>query len=179
MNTLFNKKMPDSVSQFGEQERAKIKKTIKCVAYLWVGVLITAGHPVMVSGPSDRSENAMIRVGAAAVEFQPQDTVTNSVISSREKGGQGGMLRAVATAIQGPPENTRIAIVALDIVAMGRDALDSAAREIEKKTGIPFDPDFPVMAFRYDDRSLAAVLFGHSTHNIGSRLPEYSPGFYE
>ena len=35
----------------------------------------------------------------------------------------------------------------------------------------PFDPDFPVMAFKGTDRKLAAVIFGHSTHTIGTRNP--------
>jgi neutral ceramidase len=43
----------------------------------------------------------------------------------------------------------------------------------------PFDPDFPVLAFKRPDRSLAAVIFGHSTHTIGTRNPgRRSPGFY-
>jgi hypothetical protein len=43
----------------------------------------------------------------------------------------------------------------------------------------PFDPDFPVIAFKRSDRSLAAVIFGHSTHSFGTRRPaRRSPTFY-
>src|SRR5207253_5854636 len=43
----------------------------------------------------------------------------------------------------------------------------------------PFDPDFPVMAFKRPDRSLAAVIFGHSTHTVGTPHEERrSPAFY-
>jgi hypothetical protein len=43
----------------------------------------------------------------------------------------------------------------------------------------PFDPDFPVMAFRRPDGALTAVIFGHSTHPIGTRNPyRRSPAFY-
>ena len=43
----------------------------------------------------------------------------------------------------------------------------------------PFDPDLPVIGFRRDDGTLAALLFGHSTHTIGSLAPNVrSPAFY-
>jgi len=43
----------------------------------------------------------------------------------------------------------------------------------------PFDPELPVIAFRKDDGSLEALLFSHSTHNIGTRRKDAcSPGFY-
>ena len=50
--------------------------------------------------------------------------------------------------------------------------------EIVGPTG-PFDPDLPVVAFRRAEGELAAVLFNHSTHNIGRCGPGgRSPGFY-
>ena len=43
----------------------------------------------------------------------------------------------------------------------------------------PFDPDLPVLAFKRADGALQAVVFNHSTHNIGSLQPgRRSPGFY-
>ncbi len=43
----------------------------------------------------------------------------------------------------------------------------------------PFDPDLPVFVFRDPAGSLLAVLFGHSTHTIGSVTGNYrSPAFY-
>lgn len=214
-----------------------------------------------------------LRVGAAAVELRSdEDMPIAGGIGPGKATGQDGMLRVVATVIQGPPSGTKVAIVAIDILMIRRDYLDAAAKEIEQKTGIPFDhilincththhapstvkihgydvipgfaeqvknaiveavvkandklkdspdttmlfkmgreetvgqnsrmelsdgtiswgmhkdeirptgpfdPDFPVMAFKRADRSLAAVIFGHSTHTIGTRVPGHrSPAFY-
>ena len=50
--------------------------------------------------------------------------------------------------------------------------------EVLGPTG-PFDPDLPVVAFRRPEGRFAAVLFNHSTHNIGRCGPGgRSPGFY-
>src|SRR5262249_32137158 len=35
----------------------------------------------------------------------------------------------------------------------------------------PFDPDFPVIVFQRPDGALSAVVFGHSTHTIGTLHP--------
>src|SRR5262249_35543751 len=35
----------------------------------------------------------------------------------------------------------------------------------------PFDPELPVLAFRNAQDQLLAVLFNHSTHTIGTRMP--------
>ena len=43
----------------------------------------------------------------------------------------------------------------------------------------PFDPELPVIWFRRSDGGTEALLFNHSTHNIGTRkLGVRSPGFY-
>jgi len=43
----------------------------------------------------------------------------------------------------------------------------------------PFDAELPVLAFREASGKLRAVLFNHSTHTIGARLPgRRSPSFY-
>ncbi len=43
----------------------------------------------------------------------------------------------------------------------------------------PFDPQLPVLAFRRPDHSLAALMFGHSTHTIGTvKGAVRSPSFY-
>ena len=43
----------------------------------------------------------------------------------------------------------------------------------------PFDPDLPVIMFKRRDENSEAIIFSHSTHNIGARRPEaVSPGFY-
>jgi hypothetical protein len=43
----------------------------------------------------------------------------------------------------------------------------------------PFDPELPVLAFRDSADTLRALIFNHSTHTIGTRLPgRRSPSFY-
>lgn len=43
----------------------------------------------------------------------------------------------------------------------------------------PIDPDLPVLAFKSEDGKMRALLFNHSTHNIGTRVSGVrSPGFY-
>jgi hypothetical protein len=43
----------------------------------------------------------------------------------------------------------------------------------------PFDPDLPVLAFKSPSGKLQALLFGHSTHAIGTLRPAVrSPSFY-
>jgi neutral ceramidase len=232
---------------------------------LTLGLLVVAGFSFAAT--------PKVAVGAAAVELHATDDLPIAGgIGPGKATGQDGTLRVVATVIQGPPNNTRVAIVALDVIMLSRDYQDAAAREIERKTGIPFDhilincththhapstvkahgyevlreftaqvrdktveavvkaneiiaqnpevrmlfkmghegtvgqnsrmelsdgtiswgihedelrptgpfdPDFPVMVFKRPDHSLAAVIFGHSTHTIGTRNPgRRSPGFY-
>ena len=43
----------------------------------------------------------------------------------------------------------------------------------------PFDPELPVLAFRTADGKYPAVIYNHSTHTIGTRIPGVrSPSFY-
>jgi hypothetical protein len=42
----------------------------------------------------------------------------------------------------------------------------------------PFDPELPVLAFKRADGTLEALLFNHSSHNIGVRSGGRSPAFY-
>ncbi|MHC4643408.1 MAG: hypothetical protein ACYS32_17335 [Planctomycetota bacterium] len=42
----------------------------------------------------------------------------------------------------------------------------------------PFDPELPVLAFKRTDGTLEALLFNHSSHNIGVRRGGRSPAFY-
>jgi len=42
----------------------------------------------------------------------------------------------------------------------------------------PFDPELPVLAFKRKDGALEALLFNHSSHNIGVRSSGRSPAFY-
>jgi hypothetical protein len=50
--------------------------------------------------------------------------------------------------------------------------------EFVRATG-PFDPELPVLTFNDSTGKLLALIFNHSTHNIGTRNEGYrSPGFY-
>jgi len=42
----------------------------------------------------------------------------------------------------------------------------------------PFDPELPVLAFKQANGTLEALLFNHSSHNIGVRRGGRSPSFY-
>jgi hypothetical protein len=43
----------------------------------------------------------------------------------------------------------------------------------------PFDPELPVLVFKKENEHCEALLFNHSTHNIGTRQGNVrSPGFY-
>lgn len=49
--------------------------------------------------------------------------------------------------------------------------------DVLRPTG-PFDPELPVLAFKRADGTLEALLFNHSSHNIGVRSSGRSPAFY-
>lgn len=49
--------------------------------------------------------------------------------------------------------------------------------DIVRPTG-PFDPELPVFAFKQPDGKLEALMFNHSTHNMGTRSNKRSPAFY-
>jgi neutral ceramidase len=53
-----------------------------------------------------------------------------------------------------------------------------ARDDVVRPTG-PFDPELPVLAFKKNDGNMEALIFNHSTHNIGTRRGGMrSPGFY-
>ena len=64
------------------------------------------------------------------------------------------------------------------LLSDGRIYWIGARENFVRPTG-PFDPELPVLAFRTPDDELRAVIFNHSTHTIGTRLPgKRSPSFY-
>ena len=84
-------------------------------------------------------EQGPLRVGSAAVELKADDSlVIGGSIGPGYRKSQEGQLRAVAIVLQGPPQDTRLAIVACDVLMIERDVLDDAGRQIEQETGIPF-----------------------------------------
>ncbi|UCG58870.1 MAG: hypothetical protein JSU70_05020 [Phycisphaerales bacterium] len=52
------------------------------------------------------------------------------------------------------------------------------SREDSVRPTGPFDPELPVLAFKQVDGTLEALLFNHSSHNIGVRSSGRSPSFY-
>jgi len=100
-----------------------------CVA-LWVSILDAAELPKNQGADG-------LHVGAGAVEFQAEDSMTiGGGILPGKAAGQEGKLRAVAIVLEKRPF-PRLAIVACDVLMMTREYLDPAAAEIEKTTGIP------------------------------------------
>ncbi|MBI2480905.1 MAG: hypothetical protein HYV60_20425 [Planctomycetia bacterium] len=85
-----------------------------------------------------RAEQESLRAGAASVDLVADDAMVigGSIGPGRVK-GQEGKLRAAAVVIQGPPDQTRLALVACDVLMVERDILDAACRQIEQRTGIP------------------------------------------
>src|SRR5262249_43984600 len=80
-----------------------------------------------------------LRAGAVAERLE----ATDDMIIARSHGprlakGQEGELRGSAVVVAGP-DGGKACLVACDVVVMGRDILDPAARQIADRTGIPFD----------------------------------------
>lgn len=82
------------------------------------------------------SEAAGLHVGAAAVPFKADDSMTigGSILAGHLK-GQEGQLRATAVVLQKDP--VKLAIVACDVLMLTRDLLDPVVAQIGQSTGIP------------------------------------------
>jgi hypothetical protein len=89
--------------------------------------------------PRNSQQVAGLRVGAAAEEFQADDSmVIGGGIEPGKAQGQEGKLRAVAVVAEKPPFG-KLGIVSCDVLMLTRDLLDPVAAEIERTTGIPRD----------------------------------------
>ncbi len=202
-----------------------------------------------------------LRVGAASVDLKGEDSmVIAGGITAGKVQGQEGRLRVIATVIE--RGNTRLAIVACDVLMLTRQTLDPVTEEIETRLGIqkshvlincththhapstmrvhdygpdaaftaqvqkaivevvrlaqaslvdcrfhfalgeertvgqnsrvllddgqifwigprtnfvratgPFDPELPVLGFKDKDNAWRSLIFNHSTHSIGGRVP--------
>lgn len=81
-------------------------------------------------------EPGSLRVGAAAVDLEADDSmvIAGGIEPGRAK-GQEGRLRAIAVVLE--KDATRLALVTLDVLMMGRAHLDPVVAAIESSTGIP------------------------------------------
>jgi len=93
---------------------------------------------IQISSAYSAPSTTGLHVGAAAVEFQGDDTmiIAGGITPGKAK-GQEGKLRAVAVVLEQQPFG-KMAIIACDVLMMTREHLDPVAREIEKAAGIPF-----------------------------------------
>jgi hypothetical protein len=80
-----------------------------------------------------------LRAGAAAEELVADDAmVIGGGIGPGKAKGQEGRLRASALVVD-DGRGGRVCLVEADVLMVGRDVLDRAARRIEAATGVPFD----------------------------------------
>ena len=88
-------------------------------------------------GDSASGADGDLRVAAAAVNLQADGTmVLGGSIQARYSDQQEGELRAVAVVVEKPGE-TKLAIVACDVLWIPRYLVDEAVEEINEATGIP------------------------------------------
>ena len=103
-------------------------RTMSVFGALLVLNLASAARPI---------EAAELKVGAAAVELEADDSMVNAgSILPRFAKGQEGKLRAVAVVLQRSPSE-KVAIVACDVLMFTRQLVDPAVAQIERTTGIP------------------------------------------
>jgi hypothetical protein len=102
---------------------------------LMLAVLAAAGLAVSIAAGT--SQAAGLRVGAAAVDIEADDTMPIAGgIHAGYARGQEGKLRAVAVVMElagAPP----VAIVSCDVLVLTRDLVDPVAAQIEKDCGVP------------------------------------------
>lgn len=78
-----------------------------------------------------------LKVGSATSEMKAEDSmVIGGGIGPGMVSGQEGKLQATAVVIHG---NTKLCLIAVDVLMINRDYLDPALQRIEAETGIPFD----------------------------------------
>jgi hypothetical protein len=140
---------------------------VRCVS-AWLATLILA------SSPSARAEG--LKVGAAAAELVADDAmVIGGGIGPGKAEGQEGKLRACAVVIE-DPQGAKVCLVACDVLMVERDVLDRSAREIERKTGIPFDHVL-INATHTHHAPTTATIHGYEreenfTQQVGDKIVE-------
>jgi hypothetical protein len=107
---------------------------------LFLAAAVAAGISFPVAFAQDSANPAAtdgVNVGTSAVELEADDSmVIAGGITPGKVSGQEGELRAVAIVLDKPGQ-TKLAIVACDILMITREWLDPAVAEIQKATGIP------------------------------------------
>jgi hypothetical protein len=86
---------------------------------------------------ANAAEQPTLKVGAATAEMQADDSmVIGGGIGPGKLTEQEGKLQATALVLSG---NTKVCLVAVDILMMNRDYLDPALKRIESECSIPFN----------------------------------------
>ena len=110
----------------------------RAVGRLLLAALFGLGAELNRNSPGATAEEfAGVRAGAAAVEFEADDSmvIAGGIHEAFAKGAEG-KLRAVAVVLEKQPFG-KFAIAANDLLMMTRADLDPVVAEIEKTTGIP------------------------------------------
>jgi hypothetical protein len=121
----------------------------------------------------DSGHAGELKAGAAARLLEAtDDMVIGGSIGPGKVKGQEGELRASALVIEGP-DGGRACLIACDVVMLGRDILDDAARRIAEKTGIPLDHILINATHTHHAPSTATVHGYHRdeafTHQVGDK----------
>ena len=105
---------------------AHYKSMLTCFLSLWVGCQVHGGS------------TAGVRVGVASVGLDADDgmPIAGGIHPGKAQ-GQEGELRAVAMVLE--KSGVRLALIAVDILMLSREILDEVTRDIEHRSGIPFE----------------------------------------
>jgi hypothetical protein len=125
---------------------------------------------LLLAAPARAGE---LKAGAAARLLEAtDDMVVGGSIGGVYLKGQEGELRASAVVIE-DAGGGQACLVACDVVVLGRDILDDAARRISEKTGIPFD-HILINATHTHHAPTTATVHGYRreeafTHQVGDK----------
>lgn len=101
--------------------------------------LFAAAAAIVLAFGSGGLAAGELKAGAAAAKLTADDAmVVGGGIGPGHAKGQEGDLRASAVVIQ-DPHGTKVVLVECDVLMIGRDVLDDAAKRIAEATGAPFD----------------------------------------
>jgi neutral ceramidase len=103
----------------------------------WVKIVATVGGLLATSGGEVRAGELRVGAAKAVLEATDEMVIGGGIGPGRAK-GQEGELRASAVVIEGP-SGGKACLIACDVLMVGRDVLDDAARRIAERIGVPFD----------------------------------------